>query len=193
MKTMKIAATMILLLGMTFNLQASGTKADKPSKKNAPTEVSMLKISDFTSADLQIVKQRHFDASPAQIWKYVSDSKTIPLYFKQVKKVNVDNSKAVESGVGTERMCSFGGDQIHETVVHVEDNSVFAYQVKDNDIMKNHLAIIRIEKDGEGSKMTWYQFFDKGPKGMKASMMKMMMPGMLKKGMKNLDKLALQG
>ncbi|MEM7040164.1 MAG: SRPBCC family protein, partial [Bacteroidota bacterium] len=166
--------------------QAAGD-ADKPSKKSPPAKIGMLNIHDFTSAPLQVVKQRTVKATPEQLWAYINNSETLPKWVKQIKKVDVSRDA---EGNDVARTCSFGGDKINEDIVHVETNRVFAYKAHDNEMVSNHLGVVHIEPQGEESVITWYQFFDKGSNNMKASMMKMMMCGMLNKEMKNLEKVA---
>lgn len=183
-------ATLLLLFAIGLKSKAEGGNGEKDLLKQAPRTIRHLSVNEFTSANLQIVKQARLDATPKQLWAYIGKSETLPQWVKQVKKVDVKYDESNAEGQGSERFCSFGGSQIHEEVVHVEPLKVFAYSATDNEMISNHLGVIHVEQDGDQSIVTWYQYFDKGSKGFKASMMKMMMPGMLKKALKKLGKLA---
>lgn len=190
MKTLQLLMALGIILGTTFGAYAGGTKTSK--KKIAPTKIGKVVPAEFTDAPLRIVMEKEMDATPEQIWEYLGDSRRLPLFVKQIKKVDLDASQAVssESEEGASRVCSFGGTDLSEKIVAVVPNKLFAYQAMDNEMVSNHLAVIKITPTATGSTLTWYQFFDKGSNGMKASMMKMMMPGILKKAARKLDKIA---
>ena len=193
----QLIAGFALALAVLFsiNVQAGdGDKsgAQKVKKKDFETNkmIGMLDVNKFTTADLEVVKQYRYDLSPEQVWKIVSVSENIPDMVKSVKSVKVNHSKEDDLGVGCVRECSFGGESLTEEVVYVEQNKVFAYKVMDNDMVSNHLGVMKLDKDGDGTVLTWYQYFDPGAKKMKASMMKMMMGGVLKDAMKNVEDMA---
>jgi uncharacterized protein YndB with AHSA1/START domain len=189
MKTLQLLMALGIVLGTTFAAYAGG---EKVSKKNAPTKIGNLVPASLTDAPLRIVIQKEMDASPEQLWAYLGDSRQLPKFMKQVKKVDLDARQAASSETeeGATRVCSFGKVPLTEKIVAVVPNELFAYQSQDNEMVSNHLGVIRITPTATGSTLTWYQYFDKGSNGMKASMMKMMMPGMLKKAVRRLDKIA---
>lgn len=191
MKLIKnISATLILMLSLSLGLQATGNgvKSEKEIKKEAPRKIGKLSVSDFTDADLRLVEQRTLDATPEELWSFIGDSRKLPLFVKQVKKVTVHDEMAKENGEGTQRVCNFGGTDIQEDIVYVVPEKIFAYSAADNDLVSNHLGVIQLDQVGDQTVVTWYQYFDKGAKGFKSAMMKKMMPGILNKAMKNLEK-----
>ncbi|MEM0998780.1 MAG: SRPBCC family protein [Bacteroidota bacterium] len=190
MKSFPFTMMFALLLGLGSFAFAGGNAPEKVSKKEVPREIGGLKPADYTDAPLRVVIERELAASPAELWRYLGNSKTLPLWLKQVKRVDLEKAVHAVNEQGATRVCRFGNTPLSEKIVYIAEERLFAYQAADNAMLSNHLGVIKIEPHGEGSRLTWYQFFDKGSSGMKSSMIKLMMPGMIKKGVKRLDKLA---
>lgn len=191
MKLMKtISTTLILMLAITLGAQAAGegVKSAKEIKKEAPRMIDRLNVSEFTNAELRIVEQRTLDATPDELWAFLGDSRKLPLFVKQVEKVTVNDQNADVNGQGGQRVCNFGGTALTEDIVYVVPERLFAYSAHDNELVSNHLGVIQLDQVGGQTVVTWYQYFDKGSKGFKSAMMKKMMPGILNKAMKNLEK-----
>ena len=181
-------ASLLLLLGLSSNVHATGGKTAKEIKKEAPRNIGKLNVSEFTSAELQIVEQRSLDASTEEVWSFIGDSRKLPLYVKQIKKVTLHSDNATADEQGDTRVCNFGGTDLTEQIVYVQPEKIYAYQAADNELVSNHLGVITLEEQDGKTLITWYQYFDKGSKKFKAAMMKKMMPGVLNKGMKNIEK-----
>lgn len=165
-------------------------KAPKLKDMKSKTMISNLKLSDYTTAELQAFKSLRIKATPEKLWETIGDHASIPEWVPMIKHVDVITTNADENGVGCERVCTFGGDKVYETVLYIEKNRLMAYKAADSEDISNHLGVIEIVQDGEYSIVNWYQYFD-ASKGMKGFMMKnIMMPRILKKALKNLDKRA---
>ena len=185
----KITLVTFSMLFLAWTGGIAGNKTGKTMKikeAKSKNEIGPVRVSQFTTADLQAFKSYRIKATPEKLWETIGDHESIPEWVPMVKHVRVNNSKADDAGVGCERVCTFGGSELTEKVVYQEDGRIMAYSAADNRMASNHLGVIEIIQEGEYSVVNWYQYFD--PRGMKGFMMKNMMGGTLKKALKNLEK-----
>lgn len=106
--------------------------------------------------------------------------------------VNHNNSITPnQCNVGSTRTCNFGGDILNETIKYWDEGECYAYSVTadENSQAIDHLGVITVESDGgNGSIVSWRQFFNPKPGSLKAKIMPFMMRFVLGKALKNLSK-----
>ena len=144
----------------------------------------------FTNAPLQMQITRKIDLPAEKIWAILSDHKGMTDWMPMIKSVKItQNDPQGGEGEGCQRVCEFGGDTLYEDIVHWDPPHGYAYMIQDNHMVNNHLGYVEIEAiDEERSKVSWYQYFVPQGNAFKKFMMKnLMMPNVLKKGLKNLE------
>ncbi len=123
--------------------------------------------SDFTSAALATENTVLLNASPEVVWSYLTDYPKLPEYIPGVIAVEEDGANAEEpNGVGTRRrvtMAQPDGSTIvlDEEIVAFEPERVLGYSVIDGNSLgiRNHLALVRLERDESGTRLSWSQYF----------------------------------
>jgi len=153
-----------------------------------------LNIDDFTKAGLKAFSRAHLNASPTIVFQKMADHKNMNLWVPMIDhEVQVDFSKSEPpgaNGVGTIRVCDFGGDILTEKIQYWEQNKQYAYSVLPNENVAgvDHLGVITIESDGKGgSLVTWRQYFNPKPWSLKAKIMPFMMSMVMDNALENLS------
>lgn len=154
--------------------------------------MKMLDVRKYTDAPHQISITRNIRAKPEDIWRTLSDHQGMTQWMPMIKQV--DLVKADENGAweeGSERHCQFGPDLLKEKIVHWNAPTSYAYMIADNHIVKSHLGHFTITDKGNYCIVTWDQYFYPQGFAVKKWMMKnFMLPNVMKKALKNLDKKA---
>ena len=105
----------------------------------------------------------HLNASPEEVFEYISSAESLPLWMPGLESVTYDHSNSVLLGTlneGSQRTMMFGDQQETETIVQFERPNVIAYQIIEGVPLKNHVATMTVESDGGGSTLTWNQHFE---------------------------------
>lgn len=103
-------------------------------------------------------------ASPNELFEYLSDQQTLPEWMPGLESVAYDHSASSTPetlGEGSLRTMMFGDQAEVEKIVQFDPPNLIAYQILEGVPLRNHLAIMRIEESDDGrSDFTWYQYFD---------------------------------
>jgi len=119
-----------------------------------------LNVEDFTFAPKQIDISRFLGYSRELIWKELIDYQKMTHWFPMIRNVEVvKNGKTHELGVGCERECQFGNVTLEETILFFDPQNNYAFKIKDNKMMKNHLAIFSIEAKKNGKQSFRFQSY----------------------------------
>ncbi|MFD2563773.1 SRPBCC family protein [Aquimarina rubra] len=149
-----------------------------------------LNAIQFTNAPKQIQKQRFINASIDKVWEIVSDHKGMTVWMPMIKEVDLIKANSVgEWGEGSERNCQFGSDLLEEKIVHWDPPYGYAYMIADMHIVKNHLGYFKLVEKMEGTEVIWTQYYHPNGNMIKKWMAKnIMLPSVMKKALKNLEK-----
>lgn len=149
-----------------------------------------LNVTKFTDAPQQLQFSKKINAPITDVWKIVSDHKGMTQWVPMIKHVDlVVPDKQGVWGEGCERHCQFGGDVLEEKIVHWDPPYAYAYRISDMHIVKDHLGHIGLSEKLEGTLVTWTQYFIPQGNFVKKWMAKnVMLPFVMKKALKNLEK-----
>ncbi|MFT7560319.1 MAG: hypothetical protein ACI93R_002237 [Flavobacteriales bacterium] len=154
-----------------------------------------LSVDSFTTAPLRAKAKAHFKRSPAVVFERLADLEAINEWVPMIKdRPKVDHSQSLNpntNGVGSQRVCNFGGDHLTETLRYWNEGTCYAYSVTPdkNSPAIEHLSVVMVESDGNGgSLVSWRQFFNPKPWSLKAKIMPFMMGFVMNKALKNLTK-----
>lgn len=126
-------------------------------------EVAGVPVERYTSAPLQITKTVDLPASPETVFATLADYAAMPSWFPGMSALRIDSSSARGEGEGVVRVCSFGPAQsMTEDIVLFDAPKKLAYAIRDGNFMglSGHFALISVEPKGDGSLLTWHQFFN---------------------------------
>lgn len=144
-----------------------------------------------TEAPLQITVSGEFLHSAEKVWSVIADHQEMVNWMPMIKHVEIKNQGSnSDLGLHCERECTFGNDILKEKIVYWNPPKGYAYMIANREgrFFKNHLGHIEIARTKDDrTKVIWKQYFD--PLGIKGWLMKnIMMPRIMKKGLRNLDK-----
>lgn len=120
-------------------------------------------IQQWTTAPLRVSKQMRLDASPQEIFDYISKTDTLPQWMPGLESLNYNHEQSIAVGEldqGSQRTMMFGEQSEIEEIIYVDRPNLIAYQILEGVPVKNHLAIMTIEEHEEVSYLTWSQYFD---------------------------------
>jgi len=144
----------------------------------------------LTTAPYQFSKRRNIPFTPEKIWPVIADHKGMTTWMPMITHVEITNEgNDGNLGLNCERECQFGPDLLREKIVYWNEPYSYAYMIADGSVpfASGHLGYIEINPKSNGSEVIWHQYFR--PKGFKGWMMKyIMMPIVMKKALKNLDR-----
>lgn len=127
-------------------------------------EIAGVDIDQYTSATLQITKTMVLNAKSEQVFSRLTNYTAMPNWFPGMSEVKVDNSGArATNETGAVRICSFGPEQnMTEDIVIFDEPFKLGYAIRDGNFMgmSKHFALVTVEPENNGSKLSWYQFFD---------------------------------
>ncbi|MEM9547184.1 MAG: SRPBCC family protein [Bacteroidota bacterium] len=148
---------------------------------------------DFTNAPRQLQKSRLINASKHKIWPIVADHKGMASWMPMIKHVDlVKQGVHKDWGDGCERHCQFGPDLLEEKIVFWDEPNGYAYQISDMHLVKNHLGYISLESKGDGTQITWTQYFKPNGNFVKQIISKhIMMPFIMSRALANLERKVL--
>ena len=149
-----------------------------------------FRSTDYTKAPLQLEFSRMIQATPDEIWKVLSCHEAITSWIPQVKNSSVvDTGEDGEKQKGTVRDVQFGKDILKETIVFWDETFGYAYSIADMHIVKNHVGHFNITEKLDGTLVSWSQYYEPQGNALKRWMAKkVMLPSVMKKALKNLDK-----
>jgi len=144
----------------------------------------------FTNAPKQLEVSRLVHAPIEEVWKVVADHKGMTQWMPMIKHVDLVRPDAQGNwGEGCERHCQFGADLLQEKIAYWNPPHGYAYQIADMHLVKNHVGHISLHEKGGGTKVTWTQYYNPNGNAAKRWMAKnVMMPYVMKKALKNLEK-----
>lgn len=120
-------------------------------------------LSSLTASPLRASSQIHLEASPEDVFEYVSSAEALPLWMPGLESVAYDHSNSVLAGTlgeGSQRTMIFNGQKETEVIVQLEQPNVIAYQILEGVPLRNHLATMTVESDNGVSILTWNQYFE---------------------------------
>lgn len=143
---------------------------------------------NFTDAPQQIQRSRLVDAPIAQVWDVVSDHRGMTEWMPMIKHVDlVEADDQGTWGEGCARNCQFGPDLLEERVLFWEPPYGYAYSIGDMHLVRDHVAHIALAREGDGTRVTWTQYYRPGGNAVKAFVAKrIMMPGVMSRALRNL-------
>jgi len=149
-----------------------------------------FKSTDYTKAPRQMEFSRMIPATPHKIWKVLSSHEAITNWIPLVKSSTVINTgKDGKKQEGTIRNVKFGKDTLKETIVFWDETFGYAYSIADMHIVKNHVGHFSISEKLDGTLVSWSQYYEPQGNALKRWMAgKVMLPSVMKKALKNLDK-----
>ncbi|MEM7573896.1 MAG: SRPBCC family protein [Bacteroidota bacterium] len=140
-----------------------------------------------TTAPLQISVTQQVNASPTAVWEVLRQHQLMTSWMPLINRVDPPSV----DGVGSERVCNFGGDELHEKIVDWQPGVGYAYRIqnKAGRFFKDHLGRFTIEAQEDGTSLVrWEQYFRPNGLAPLAWMMrKQMMPRLMRKALRNLD------
>lgn len=144
----------------------------------------------YTNAPKQIEITRMVKAPIEEVWKVVADHQGMTEWMPMIKHVNlVKPDVKGEWGEGCERHCKFGNDLLQEKIAFWDPPYGYAYMISDMHLVKDHIAHVHLTEKFEGTLVTWRQYFYPNGNVAKKWMAKnVMLPLVMKKGLKNLEK-----
>ncbi len=149
-------------------------------------------VKQFTRAPKQIVIKKTIDAPIDKVWEIVSNHQGMTQWMPMIKQVNLikaDNQG--EWGDGCERHCQFGPDLLKEKIVYWDPPYGYAYMIADMHLVKNHLGHFQLEEKDGSTEVTWAQYFYPNGIAVKRWVAKnIMLPTVMRKALKNLNKKA---
>ncbi len=152
-----------------------------------------LNVDQYSKAEQKAVSRAHLNAAPKVVFEKMADHENINQWIPMIDhEVQVDHSHATipgENGVGTIRICEFGGDTLTEEIRYFNSGHSYAYSVIENEDTPatDHLGVITIEDDGKGgSLVSWRQYFTAKPWSIKARVMPTVMGMVMDEALENL-------
>lgn len=175
--------------------QALKQKNQTPYDSNISI-IENIDIEHFTPAPLRATSKVHLNIPKAQAFKHLADHENLNRWVPMIKhRVKVDHSLSqtpFKNGVGSKRVCNFGGDELAEEIVYWNGGYAYGYQVaatKSAPVL-DHFSVIGIEEfNDESCVIAWYQFFNPKPWSLKSKMMQMMINTIMDKALNNFKKL----
>ncbi|MEL6919212.1 MAG: SRPBCC family protein, partial [Bacteroidota bacterium] len=133
---------------------------------------------------------RRLDAPITKVWKVVADHQGMTQWMPMIRHVDlVAPDQEGNWGEGCERHCSFGPDLLKEKIAHWDPPYGYAYRIADMHLVKDHIAHIKLTEKLDGTLVTWTQYFYPQGNAAKKWMAKnVMLPFIMKKALKNLEK-----
>lgn len=112
----------------------------------------------------QVLAVAHLDATPEAVWSVLGDHRALPRYLFRLLKVTVDNREAVRpDGPGAVRVISALGSVTRERVYAHQRASHLCYGLIGDGLVRNHVASLRLEPEGAGTRLTVRQFYERLP------------------------------
>ncbi len=147
-------------------------------------------VTQFTEAPQQLQFSRIVNAPIREVWKIISDHQGMTQWMPMIKHVDLvipDKKGGWEEGC--ERHCQFGGDVLKEKIAYWNPPYGYAYMIEDMHIVKDHVGHIELTEKLEGTLVTWSQYFyPQGNFAKKWMAKNVMLPFVMKKALKNLEK-----
>ena len=145
-------------------LLITGYLVMSPDNYHAVQSVPQLNVQQWTTDPLRAAKQLLLEASPEEVFEYISSAETLPEWMPGLKSLSYDHSNSASPGAlgkGSRRRMMFGDQVELEEIVQFEQPNLIAYQILEGVPLRNHLAVMTVETYGNGSStLTWYQYFD---------------------------------
>ena len=183
----------ILFLTGCASLPKEGSHPEVTSNFLNERQLGSLSVNQLTDAPLVIKKMAYLDATPEEVWAFISDSEGLPEWIMMVKDVDVDHSRSVNGfseGVGTRRTCSVMGKKVVEEVVYYDAPDHYGFQLDFEATemkmkMTESLFLFSIEETPDGKSLFTWRLYAENMSGMRKFMFdKMVIP----KSVKNLVK-----
>ena len=129
----------------------------------AHRSINRVNIDQYTQAPLQMTKTLELSADPEAVFATLADFTAMPSWFPGMTAVAVDNTSAeLDGGAGAVRVCSFGPAQtMNEDILILDPPKTLAYAIREGNFMglSQHFALVCVEPWGDGSLLSWHQFF----------------------------------
>lgn len=115
-------------------------------------------------APLRASSQLYLEATPAEVFEYLTSETTLPKWMPGLLSARYDHSDSAIAntlGKGSDRTMMFGTQAEYEKIVQFERPNNVAYQILEGVPVQNHLAVMTIETDEEGGTIfSWNQYFN---------------------------------
>ncbi|MBE9070303.1 SRPBCC family protein [Leptolyngbya cf. ectocarpi LEGE 11479] len=150
-----------------------------------------LDIQQWTAAPLRVSQQMRLEASPEEIFDYISQADTLPQWMPGLESLSYDHGQSMAAGElaqGSQRTMMFGEQSEIEDIVYFDRPHLIAYQILEGVPVRNHLAIMTVEEREGASYLTWSQYFDVQRTSVGGWLMPLMVRSFVKDAQDNLIK-----
>ncbi|WP_340077481.1 SRPBCC family protein [Leptobacterium sp. I13] len=156
-------------------------------------QVATFNPKDHTKAPLKAKVSGLVKKSVTEVFDQLKDHESMSKWVPMMKKVEMNHDSSASTGacdVGSVRVCQFGKDRLVEKIVAWQPPKLYAYSAEDTADASDHLGVVECEDNGDGTTtVSWSQYFNpKNP--VKGFFMGIIMKKVLKKAIKNLNKVA---
>jgi hypothetical protein len=154
------------------------------------TSPRLFNAKNFTSAPQQIRKTRYIDAPIEDVWAIVANHGGMTEWMPMISHVELTKSNdAGEFSEGCERECQFGPDLLKEKIIFWDAPYGYAYSIADMHLVRDHVGHFQLIPSGSGTEVIWRQYFYPNSNfAMNFVSRRVMMPSVMGKALKNLDK-----
>ncbi|XLS30282.1 SRPBCC family protein [Flavobacteriaceae bacterium M23B6Z8] len=152
--------------------------------------MKIFNVNKYTDAPKQLEITRLVRAPIEEVWAVVADHQGMTQWMPMIKHVNlVKPNPQGNWEEGCERHCKFGNDLLKEKIAFWDPPHGYAYMIEDMHLVKNHIAHVHLIEKLNGTLVTWTQYFHPNGNAAKKWMAKnVMLPYVMKKALKNLEK-----
>lgn len=110
----------------------------------------------ITVGPAQVQVSRMLSADADQVFSVLRDQASMADWVPMLSHVEADAS----CGAGGVRVCTFGGQQLRETIVHWDPPRTYAYRADDTADARDHLGVIECRPASPGVvEVSWTQYF----------------------------------
>lgn len=109
----------------------------------------------FDSAPHVFTYEKHYDATPRQVWESLQSDESLAAWGKSVSSLAWTSPRPF--GVGATREVGTGGARVRERFFRWDEGSGYSFYVVEANVplFKRFAEDYRVEPDGEGTRFTW--------------------------------------
>ena len=111
-----------------------------------------------TAAPVRVDRTVYLSASPAAVFAFVTDHEGMPAWVPGVRRVTVARPSGSEVGAVRTIHAPFGY-RVREEVVTHDPPHLFAYSLRGNSIIRDHLALFDLAPDGQGTRLRLREYY----------------------------------
>lgn len=111
-----------------------------------------------TAAPLRIERTVHLNSSPAAVFAFITNHEGMPAWVPGARRVSVERTDSSEVGAVRTIHAPFGY-RVREEVVAHDPPQLFAYSLRGNAIIRDHLAEFALASDGKGTQLRLREYY----------------------------------